>query len=273
MAGLRVDASPPAERNADGLAGASMLQADLIIMGLRLPVGREGQVGYHVGAPATGATTAGAGGDDETTTVDADAETADLDRWFLSSMRPPDPCSPEIEGPEAMTARHPERGWRRRAGWVFVATCLIFGLCIVATAAARARARTTPRATDQDSQTVAGTPQRLASGVLPPAPSVAGAPVGATAKVEAASSAHASHTTTAPVSPSPRTANRPSSRAGNVRLPRSALGHRLFVDGQVAGEATALVRLPCGHHTVRIGGQGREHSVEVPCGATIALAQ
>ena len=242
-------------------------------MALRLPVGREGQAGYHVGAPATGATTAGAGGDDETTTVDADAETVDLDRWFLSSMRPPDPCSPEIEGPEAMTAPHPERGWRRRAGWVFVATCLTFGLCIVATAAARARTRTTARAIDQDSQTVAAAPQKLASGVVPPVASLAGAPVGrATDKVEAKSSAPASHTASAPVSLSPRTENHPSSRVGNVRLPPSAQGHRLFVDGKAAGETTALVRLQCGHHTLRIGSQGRERSVEVPCGATIALA-
>ncbi|HEV3192374.1 MAG TPA: hypothetical protein VGY54_17810, partial [Polyangiaceae bacterium] len=102
----------------------------------------------------------------------------------------------------------------------------------------------------------------------------AGAPAArSTHDVAAASPAPVSHATSAPVSPQARPASRPSSKAGNLRLPPSALGHRLFVDGHVAGDAATLVHLPCGHHTVRIGGQGREQSVDVPCGATVALAR
>ncbi len=265
-------------------------------MRLRSRVGGGGQ---HVGSPETGSGAVGVRWDDETTTVGAslpsdqepghrldadplraaprlaDGEAADLDRWFLSSMRPPAPSSPEIEVPEAMAASHAMRGWRRRVGWVFVAACLAFGLCIVAAAAARARTRATGHTTDPDSPTVIGARQMLASSVLPsPVVSPTGVPAArSTHDVAAVLPAAVSHATSAPVSPQAQPASRPPSKAGNLRLPPSALGHRLFVDGHVAGEAVALVHLSCGHHTVRIGGQGREQSVEVPCGATVALAQ
>jgi len=292
---LRVLARRFRRGNPRPAAEASTVQEGLVTMRVGSRVGGGGQ---HVGALETGSSAVGAGRDHEVTVgaslpsqreagdrpaADslrvaagvADAESAELDRWFLSSMRPPAPSSPEIELPEATAPSHASGGWRRRVGWVFVAACLAFGLCIVAAAAARARTSAAGRTSDSDSQTVTGAAQMFASSVPAlPVESPAGAPAArSNHDVAAASPVHVSYATSAPASPQARPASGPSSKGGNLRLPRSALGHRLFVDGHAAGEAAALVHLPCGRHTVRIGGQGRERPVDVPCGATVALAQ
>jgi hypothetical protein len=58
---------------------------------------------------------------------------------------------------------------------------------------------------------------------------------------------------------------------GQVALPSSVNGHRIFVDGRVVGESLRTLRLACGSHTVRIGSAGTNQQVVVPCGGQIAL--
>jgi hypothetical protein len=59
---------------------------------------------------------------------------------------------------------------------------------------------------------------------------------------------------------------------GEIAPPSTAAGHRVFVDGRVAGEGTATIRVHCGSHTVRVGSAGTEHKLDVPCGGTISVS-
>ena len=58
---------------------------------------------------------------------------------------------------------------------------------------------------------------------------------------------------------------------GEIQLPDSAAGHRIFLDGRVVGEGTAPIRVPCGQHSVRIGSAGRLQNVDIPCGQAVAV--
>jgi hypothetical protein len=58
---------------------------------------------------------------------------------------------------------------------------------------------------------------------------------------------------------------------GRVKLPRSALGHRIFVDGRLAASDVEALVLPCGHHDIRVGSAGATRSIDVPCGEEIDL--
>ena len=59
---------------------------------------------------------------------------------------------------------------------------------------------------------------------------------------------------------------------GSIGVPAHAAGHRVFVDGRVAGTpqgpSVPLV-VECGPHVVKIGHDGRDQSVDVPCGGRI----
>jgi hypothetical protein len=57
--------------------------------------------------------------------------------------------------------------------------------------------------------------------------------------------------------------------SGQLNLPASAAGHRIFVDDKVAGEGTVAIHVHCGSHVVRIGSAGKEHKLDVPCGGSI----
>jgi hypothetical protein len=54
--------------------------------------------------------------------------------------------------------------------------------------------------------------------------------------------------------------------------PRAAEGHRVFVDGRMAGVPPPSLVVPCGRHRVKIGSQGREQTLLVPCGGSLAVA-
>ena len=56
---------------------------------------------------------------------------------------------------------------------------------------------------------------------------------------------------------------------GELVLPASAAGHRIFVDGKVVSEGKAPLQLHCGTHAVHIGSAGAEKGIAVPCGASI----
>ena len=50
-----------------------------------------------------------------------------------------------------------------------------------------------------------------------------------------------------------------------------AKGHRVFVDGFVAGFAPSSIKLKCGAHSVRVGSAGKMQRVVVPCGGRVSV--
>lgn len=58
-------------------------------------------------------------------------------------------------------------------------------------------------------------------------------------------------------------------RSGVLRLPKSAAGHRVFVDGRVFNPTTDRLSVPCGRREVKIGSQGAVRSIDVPCAGEI----
>lgn len=46
-------------------------------------------------------------------------------------------------------------------------------------------------------------------------------------------------------------------------------GHRVYVDGRLVGESGRDMTLPCGAHKVKVGSQGTEKAVVLPCGGRL----
>ena len=59
---------------------------------------------------------------------------------------------------------------------------------------------------------------------------------------------------------------------GALGIPANAAGHRVFVDGRVVPQSLGTVVVDCGAHTVRIGHDGRDQVIDVPCGGRISVA-
>ena len=55
-------------------------------------------------------------------------------------------------------------------------------------------------------------------------------------------------------------------------LPRSSLGHRIFVDGRVVGSGPEPVTVKCGRHSIKIGSAGKARTKDLPCGGELDLA-
>jgi hypothetical protein len=51
----------------------------------------------------------------------------------------------------------------------------------------------------------------------------------------------------------------------------AAKGHRVYVDGAVAGEANGPIEVKCGPRAIRVGSQGNLQAVVVPCGGEILV--
>ncbi len=58
---------------------------------------------------------------------------------------------------------------------------------------------------------------------------------------------------------------------GVLLMPLTADSHRVYVDGRLAGVPPPPIVIGCGKHVVKIGSQGREQSVIVPCGGSVSL--
>jgi hypothetical protein len=61
----------------------------------------------------------------------------------------------------------------------------------------------------------------------------------------------------------------PQAHVGSVSLSMAVTGHRLFVDGAVVSNGSAVVS--CGKHLVKVGSKGRKQEVDVPCGTDVAV--
>ena len=59
---------------------------------------------------------------------------------------------------------------------------------------------------------------------------------------------------------------------GALGIPPSAAGHRIFVDGRVVASSPGTVVVDCGAHTVKIGHDGRDQFLDVPCGGRVSVA-
>jgi serine/threonine protein kinase len=55
-------------------------------------------------------------------------------------------------------------------------------------------------------------------------------------------------------------------QSGLVFPPAAAKGHRVFIDGKVAGEGVGPYKVSCGPHQLKVGSGGKVHAVIVPCG-------
>jgi hypothetical protein len=82
----------------------------------------------------------------------------------------------------------------------------------------------------------------------------------------------------APISPpSPRFADEGfrdglrSREKGMIVVPASAAGHRIFVDERIVSSLVGPIALDCGAHTIRIGHDGRDQKVDVPCNGRVVL--
>jgi serine/threonine-protein kinase len=105
------------------------------------------------------------------------------------------------------------------------------------------------------------------------APSASASSPPAASSVAAAASAPPASSATTPTA-SAAAATPPAAEpadSGQLDLPASAEGHRIFVDDKVAGEGTAPIHVHCGAHVIRIGSAGKERKVDVPCGGSLQL--
>lgn len=58
---------------------------------------------------------------------------------------------------------------------------------------------------------------------------------------------------------------------GVLLMPPAADSHRVYVDGRLAGVPPPPIVVGCGKHVVKIGSQGLEQTVIVPCGGSVSL--
>jgi hypothetical protein len=144
-----------------------------------------------------------------------------------------------------------------RAGLIALLGSILIVAFLVVTRGQRARAEAATRASS-----------RIAPAPVAPAPA-ASTPRATPAAEEAvaASTDTGANDAGAPAAASARVPD----GKGDIVPPRSAAGHRVFVDGAQVGEGTHSIRVDCGDHRLRIGSAGKEHRVAVPCGATIEL--
>ncbi|MDP9150247.1 MAG: PEGA domain-containing protein, partial [Myxococcota bacterium] len=71
-----------------------------------------------------------------------------------------------------------------------------------------------------------------------------------------------------PFAPSEPTPAASSSTMGNLSV-SSSRGHRVWVDGRLAGQAPFSLPVACGRHAVRVGSHGGIRRIDVPCGGDI----
>lgn len=56
-----------------------------------------------------------------------------------------------------------------------------------------------------------------------------------------------------------------------VRFPRSAIGHRVWIDDALVGGDDRPLKTKCGRRTIKIGSQGKRRTLDLPCGRELAL--
>ncbi len=154
--------------------------------------------------------------------------------------------APPIDGlPSAAPPQSPRRGSRAlvEAAVAMASIALLWHLSGTSPSARRASGVTTPTPTST----------AVAESMLTPPPSAAPA------------SSPSSVATGEPLAP----LSRPVSAVGRIKV--TVAGHRVFVDGRLAGDGPRTVAVTCGSHEVRVGSAGTVRSVDVPCGGEVVI--
>ncbi len=60
-------------------------------------------------------------------------------------------------------------------------------------------------------------------------------------------------------------------KTGELFAEGAPSGHRIFVDTIALGETPAVLVVPCGVHTVRVGSRGTPRKVDIPCGGRLIV--
>lgn len=63
----------------------------------------------------------------------------------------------------------------------------------------------------------------------------------------------------------------PTKTTGVVKAKKSGWGHRIYIDGQVAGQGGKDITWQCGSHRIKVGSAGKENTVDIPCGGTVEV--
>ena len=58
---------------------------------------------------------------------------------------------------------------------------------------------------------------------------------------------------------------------GIVKVKKSGWGHRVFIDGSLAGQGGKDITWQCGSHRVKVGSAGKESTVDIPCGGSVEI--
>jgi hypothetical protein len=90
-------------------------------------------------------------------------------------------------------------------------------------------------------------------------------------KPGAAKSDPATQVAAPPPPPSSAPAPAQETDRGTLDIPARAAGHRVFIDGSVVATTPGAVIVDCGSHVVKIGHDGREQTIDVPCGGRVAV--
>jgi len=159
-------------------------------------------------------------------------------------LMPQQQAPADEEANPTMEVRLPVR--RRRLGGIVVGAVAGCALILVAAGIARVGHASSPPAAS--SPAIATTTATITATSAPPDTAPA--------------------STTAPASQAP--ASTDGSSTGTVRLQRPATAGHVWLDGKKLSSSSALVS--CGTHQIKVG-RGRTHSVDVPCGADIAVSK
>jgi len=171
------------------------------------------------------------------------------------------------EGPDASARAKTSRGW---LGPAALAVVVIGGIWLATRSAPHDTAPIVTAATTTTTTTAPTTepavPMASTSAVVPTAPSAAPSATTSAAPSVSTASSGASYAEVDAGLPSI------DGTKGVLILPSAADSHRVYVDGRLAGVPPPPIVVGCGRHTIKIGSQGREQVVLVPCGGSLPLA-
>ncbi len=238
--GQRDETSHVARRRVSTVDPNEITLCDLIDMIEEEPLPVGDGVGAHLGDPALDS-------------VARMARAASLAPLRIVPSPTPPPARSRSRRPRVVLPPPPSRG-------TLIATAVVAGLATLACVAVVALIVTVRSRTG-----------RIEPRVLSPSLSDLSTPTPATAHATTSTSVPANASPTAPSAASA------SPRVDIASLPRPSSGtviglpaRRLWIDGHLAGEGTAVVR--CGPHSVQVGSAGTPRDVDVPCGSSIRVA-
>jgi serine/threonine protein kinase len=173
----------------------------------------------------------------------------------------------------------------RRGGWavgvvLLVSACSVgiyFGLhwrrSAKAGTAVRPKVSATAGPTTSPPPSASAAAAPPASANAPAAASVTATAAAAVTAIVTAIGATGASASPAATATAPATAPTPAATTGDVIIPVETGGHRVYIDGRLAGQSPATFTVRCGAHSVRIGSAGTARQVKVPCGDSVTVSR